>query len=325
VGYSNQKRPEFARNIFDGRWTYRWSNPRARTQHRLDLIDVSYIRMPWIAKDYQENYLENSILKYNYKDQMIMRMGYGLVFNSTGNTTQSLMGQTKDVTGYTIRIAAEAAGNLQYGIDRLTNMKRNAEGRYLSFGIPFEQYAKLDVDWAGKLRIDYRNVVAMHAAVGVAVPYENSSMMPFQKRYFAGGANGVRGWSVRGLGPGRYAGGGVSDFMNRSGDVKIDLSTELRTKLFWKLNGAFFIDAGNIWTIRSYAEQPGGQFSMRTFYEELGVAYGLGLRFDFDYFILRLDGAMKAVNPARNTTHYSFTEPRLDRDFTFHFAIGYPF
>ena len=323
VGYSSQRRPEFARNIFDGRWTYRWSNPRALTQHRVDLIDVSYIKMPWISKEYEENY-QNSILKYNYNDQMIMRVGYGLFFSNNGFDQFGMVGQA--VSGYTMRLNVESAGNMQYGIAKLAgSRKRGADQRYLSFGIPFEQYVKMEVDLAAKLRIDYRNLVALRAAVGVAVPYENSEMMPFQKRYFSGGANSVRGWSVRGLGPGRYPGGEASDFMNRSGDVKLDLSAELRTKLFWKLHGAFFIDAGNIWTIRAYEEQPDGQFAFNTFYRELAAAYGLGLRFDFDFFILRLDGAMKAVNPAKDAERYAILRPRFGRDFTFHFSIGYPF
>ena len=102
---------------------------------------------------------------------------------------------------------------------------------------------------------------------------------------------------------------------------------EYRSKLFWKLHGAAFIDAGNIWTIREYEEQPGGQFSFNEFYKQLAVAYGVGLRFNFDYFILRFDFGMKAVNPVYNTTkeHYPLLNPKLSRDLAFHFAVGMPF
>lgn len=325
VGYSNQKRPEFARNIFEGRWSYKWNRRRQHTQHRIDLIDVSYIKMPWISEEYKNNYLENSILKYNYNDQMIMRTGYGIVFNSAGIGESGLL--NKQDNSYTIRVNVESAGNLLYAISKMTGQSKNSEGRYNCFGLPYEQYVKGDFDISGKLRLDQRNSLAMHLAFGIAYPYGNAGMLPFSKRYFAGGANGVRGWSVRGLGPGRYAGGGYIDFMTRSGDIKLDLSTELRTKLFWKLNGAFFIDAGNIWTIRNYESQPGGVFRFNSFYKELAVAYGLGLRFDFDYFILRFDGAMKAINPAYEDSkgHYPIIHPDFSRDFTFHFAIGYPF
>ena len=109
--------------------------------------------------------------------------------------------------------------------------------------------------------------------------------------------------------------------------MKLDLNAEYRTHLFWKFDGAAFIDAGNIWTLRDYTNQPGGQFHFSDFYKQIAVAYGLGLRLNFDYFVLRLDGGMKAINPAYATTaeHYALWHPNLKRDFTFHFAVGLPF
>ncbi len=109
--------------------------------------------------------------------------------------------------------------------------------------------------------------------------------------------------------------------------MKLDLNLEYRTYLFWKLNGAAFVDAGNIWTLRSYAEQPGGQFKLGSFYKQIAVAYGVGLRLNFDYFVLRFDMGMKAINPAYRTQneHYALLHPAFGRDFTFHFAVGMPF
>ena len=96
-------------------------------------------------------------------------------------------------------------------------------------------------------------------ALGVAYPYGNSKILPFEKRYFSGGANSVRGWNVRSLGPGTFAGADRRiDFINQTGDLRLDLNAEYRTFLFWKLNGALFVDAGNIWTLRNYSDQPGG-------------------------------------------------------------------
>jgi outer membrane protein assembly factor BamA len=138
----------------------------------------------------------------------------------------------------------------------------------------------------------------------------------------------VRGWSVRGLGPGSFRGtDGRIDFINQTGDMKLDMNMEYRTKLFWKFDGAAFIDAGNIWTLRNYAEQPGGQFKLNEFYKQIAVSYGLGLRLNFDYFILRFDMGMKAINPAYETDeeHWAIVNPKLSRDFTFHFAVGLPF
>ena len=105
------------------------------------------------------------------------------------------------------------------------------------------------------------------------------------------------------------------------------MNLEYRTHLFWKLDGALFVDAGNIWTLREYEDQPGGQFRLDTFLRQIAASYGLGVRLNFDYFIIRLDGGMKAINPAYSDGrhHYPIIHPDFGRDFTFHFAVGLPF
>lgn len=116
------------------------------------------------------------------------------------------------------------------------------------------------------------------------------------------------------------------DFINQAGDIKLDLNIEYRTHLFWKLNGAAFVDAGNIWTIRDDSGQEGGLFKFNEFYKQIAVAYGLGIRLDLDYLILRFDGGMKAINPVETgKKRYPVIRPRFSRDFAFHFAVGYPF
>jgi len=168
----------------------------------------------------------------------------------------------------------------------------------------------------------------MHVGLGIAYPYGNSKVLPFEKRYFSGGANSVRGWGVRELGPGRYKGtDGNIDFINQTGDMKLDLNAELRTFLFWKFNGAFFVDAGNIWTLKYYEEQKGGQFRFDEFYKQIAVSYGLGLRLNLDYFVIRLDMGMKAINPVYDNKrqHFPILNPNFGRDMALHFAVGLPF
>ena len=117
----------------------------------------------------------------------------------------------------------------------------------------------------------------------------------------------------------------MTDFINQCGDIRLDLSVEYRAKLFWVIEGALFIDAGNIWTIHNYENQPGGMFHFNTFYKQIAAAYGAGIRFDFTYFLLRLDLGMKAHNPARGQEAWPLLHPRWGRDKTLHFSIGYPF
>ena len=323
--YNYQLRPEFSRTIASASWSYKWMQ-KQKIQHRIDLLDISYLYLPWISSQFQEDYInkdkDNYILKYNYENRLIVRMGYNYSYNSAGGT---LVNNTITTNSYSIRAGFESAGNILYGISKMINMRKNKDGEYAILGIPYAQYLKGDFDFAKNIIIDHRNSLAFHAGIGIAVPYGNAKVVPFEKRYFSGGANSVRGWSVRNLGPGSFAGDG--NFMNQSGDIKLDASIEYRTRLFWKFRGAAFIDAGNIWTIREYENQPGGVFEFDKFYKQIAVAYGLGLRLDLDFFVLRFDGGMKAINPKykKAKERYPIIHPRFSRDFAFHFAVGYPF
>ncbi len=329
--YDSQDRPEFHRRVLTAAWRYRWNRFNLKRQHRVDLIDLNYVFMPWISETFQREYLSdegsrNAILRYNYENLFIMKAGYSFQYTSLAPNMQST---TYGRNAFSVRCGVEAAGNLLYGLSQLWNAPYSERlEAYTLFSNAFAQYVKGDFDFVKSFQFDERNSLALHLALGVAFPYGNSTVLPYEKRYFSGGANSVRGWSVRGLGPGRFTGSdGRVDFIRQTGDMKLDLSGEYRTHLFWKLDGAVFIDAGNIWTLRDYSEQPGGQFKINTFWKQIAVAYGLGLRLNFGYFILRLDGGMKAVNPAYGSgrERYPVFHPNMKRDFQLHFAVGLPY
>ena len=318
VSWNFQNRPEFHRRVFSSAWRYRWSEPKHHLNYRVDLLDLNYVYMPWISSTFKRDYLDNAenrnaILRYNYEDIFIMKAGFTVSYTDGVDA---------------VRANFESAGNLLNGVSMGFGFKTNSQGQHTLFNIAYAQYVKLDFDYTHLFQFDKRNALALHAGLGVAYPYGNSTVLPFEKRYFSGGANSVRGWSVRELGPGKFKGtDGRIDFINQTGDVKLDLNAEYRSSLFWKLQGALFIDAGNIWTLRNYAEQPGGQFKFTEFYKQIAASYGMGLRLNFDYFILRFDMGMKAINPAYESEkeHWSIFHPKLSRDFDFHFAVGLPF
>lgn len=325
VSYNFQMRPEFTRDLASASWSYTWQTKQSKKRHQFDLLDINYLYVPWISQEFYEKYLDkkdNYILKYNFEDRLIVRTGYSYVYNSAN---QDLVAGKSNGNSYTLRVNVEAAGNLLYGLSKAFGIHRNANNEYTILGIPYAQYIKGDIDYAKNIVLDPKNSVAFHLGAGVAYPYGNGTMIPFEKRYFSGGANSVRGWSVRGLGPGSFDGDG--NFLNQTGDLKLDASVELRSQLFWKISGALFVDAGNIWTLRKYENQPGGEFRFDKFYKQIAVAYGLGLRMDLEFFILRFDGGMKAINPVipSGKGHYPLLHPKFSRDFTFHFAVGYPF
>lgn len=283
--------------------------------------------MPYRSNTFIEylNYMDevNPLLRYSYEDLFIVRMGYTYTYHSAGASTQ----QTVKRSSYSVRFNIEESGNLIYGFSKL--MKKNpGDGESYKIGnIGFAQYIKADIDFAKNIIIDERNALVFHIGTGIAVPYGNSKSLPFEKLYFSGGANSVRGWSVRSLGPGGYKSNtGRLDYVNHTGDIKLDMNLEYRTHLFWKLNGAAFIDAGNVWTLKKRDAQAIGQFAFNSFYKEIAVSYGLGIRFDLDFLILRFDSGMKAINPMeKGKDRFPILSPDFSRDFAFHFAVGYPF
>lgn len=318
ISWNLQNRPEFHRRVFSAMWKYRWANPTKHFKYGLDVLNLSYVYMPWISSTFKTDYLDdisnrNAILRYNYEDLLVMRMGFSVIYNYNDQA---------------IRAQFETAGNLLNGVSRVFNLKKNDQGQRMLFNIAYAQYAKFDFDYTKIISFDENNSLVLHGDFGIAWPYGNSKVLPFEKRYIAGGPNSVRGWSVRELGPGKFKGSdGRIDFINQTGDLKLDLNLEYRTHLFWKFDGAAYIDAGNIWTLRNYEEQQGGQFKIGEFYKQLAFAYGLGLRLNFNYFILRFDTGMKAINPVYDDfkEHYALFNPNFTRDFTFHFAVGLPF
>ena len=316
--YDLQNRPEFLRRVFSIGWRYNWNDPRHHDRYQFDLLALNFISMPWISDKFRKEYLEdaatsNALLLYNYQNLFIMRTGFRYTYNNGR---------------YAIKTNIESGGNLLSLMAQILGFHKNSDGDYTFLDVAFAQYVKGDIDYTRNFHLDYRNQLVFHFGLGLAYPYGNSSVLPLEKTYFSGGANSVRGWSVRSLGPGGFVNeDGTYNYIMHTGDMKLDLNLEYRTHLFWKLGAALFVDAGNIWNLREYDDQPNGQFRLSTFLKQLAASYGLGFRFNFDYFILRFDMGMKAVNPVYTNSreHFPIIYPKLSRDFAFHFAVGLPF
>ena len=326
IGTNFQKRPEYFRQFFNLSNRFQWSSMEWRMINVLEPMGITYVRMPWSSQRFKDLYLSeevNPILRYSYDEQLIVRSSYNITYTNYSRISR------RDMPSIPFRIKSgiEVAGWLPRIITGMGGGKQNDRGVEEFFGIPYSEYVKGDFDIAPMYRIDDTKSIAAHFSLGVAYPYGNSDVLPFEKRYFGGGANSVRGWSTRTLGPGTYGRDSTGhDFGHRVGEIKLDLSVEYRRKVSRLIELAGFIDAGNIWTIKDYVEQPGGLFNLSTFYKELGVAYGVGLRFDLNFLLIRVDGGMKAHNPAlQEGSRWTVFKPNFKRDFAFHFAIGYPF
>lgn len=331
VSVMNQHRRQYTRQFFNAGIAYNWNTSwysgkytnKNNLGHSLELIDINYVRMPWTSKQFQDDYLNDSInplLKESYKNQLIARTAYNIVYskNSRSNSLAPL---------YTIRGTFEVAGLLPSLVTSLADSPKNSNGKREFMGVEYADYVKGVLDFARTLPLSRTHSLAFHALLGVASPYGNSDVIPFERRFFAGGPNGVRGWSTRSLGPGSYRRNKntENDFVNQTGDIKLDLSVENRNKVTQYIEIAEFVDAGNIWTIRNYKNQPGGEFKFSNFYKEIALSYGVGLRFDLTFLLLRLDWGIQAYDPSElQGDRWVIFKPRLSRT-ALHFAIGYPF
>ncbi len=318
IGFDIQKRPEYIRDFFNANWKYKWENPQKRLSHSLNFLDINFVLMPYESAEFQEyiNQEDNYLTKISYDNVFTAGTGYNGIYNSarTAKYFQRL---------YTLRYGVELSGNLLQGLFSLFNANKNADGQYQILGNPFAQYVKGDFDFSQTYQISEKNTIALHAGVGVAYPYGNSTILPFEKRYYAGGPNSVRGWNTRNLGPGSYSGGG--DVSTQTGDLSVLLNAEFRHKFIPLLEFATFIDAGNIWTIRDYSNQPGGQIKLDTFYKEIAMGVGIGLRLDLSFLVIRVDGGKKLYDPVLKDSHPWVIFDKFKGNSAVYFAIGYPF
>lgn len=328
LSFNYQRRPEYTRIIAGATWRYNWMNRQNTTRRTLDLLRINYVYLPQSTLDFLDQIApDNPLLRYSYEDHFIMNIGYSYFHTNKrlpSGATSLRKPQIQPLI-YTLRASVETAGNLLYAFSSLSGSHRH-DGVYKVFGIQYSQYVKGEIDYSVVRNFNRRHSLAFRAGGGIGVPYGNSKVLPFEKRFYAGGANNVRGWGVRTLGPGSFdARNSVTDFINQCGDISLIVSAEYRAKLFWVLEGALFVDAGNIWTIRDYENQPGGVFKFNKFWKQIAASYGIGLRMDFSYFLLRFDLGMKAHNPAKGQEPWPLIHPRWGRDAEFHFAVGYPF
>jgi outer membrane protein assembly factor BamA len=318
VSYNRQTRPEYERAIVSGKWGYNWqSRGNSQARHVINLVDVDYLFIPRINVDFLSS-LPAATRQYNYIDQFIFSSSYSYAFNNY-NPRQ------RQRNTHSVRTSVELAGNLLYALSNLTGAWKEKNGRYKLFGIEYSQYAKFDLDFSKGIILDNRSRLAFHVGAGLAMPYGNADQIPFERRYFSGGANSMRGWSVRSLGPGSMS-KDSADFIRQSGDIRLDFNMEYRTKLFWRFELALFADAGNIWTIRPYTAQKDGNFDFARFFREVAISYGLGIRLDFDFVLFRFDTGFKAYDPQEQRgRRWAIVRPNLTDNFAWHFAVGYPF
>ncbi len=323
LAFNYQKRPDYTRSTFKGGFGYQWKG-NGHLTHTVYPFETSLIYTPYVSTEFAE-WLEGTYLFYSYQPHFITDQRYSLIFNN------QKVNKSSDFQY--VRFSAETAGNLMYGIYSALGSPEN-DAVLQFFGVEYAQYFKSDIEFRYYDYLDEGISMVYRTFIGAAVPYLNSTAIPFEKQYFGGGANSIRAWRVKTLGPGSFEGkpgsiegDTISVYPNQTADLKLEANVEYRFKLFWKLEGAFFLDVGNIWSLSSDDDREGAQFDFKRFYKEFAVGTGFGTRFDFNFFIFRFDIGVPLVDPSypegqrwlpgNSGVHWN--------DLSYNIAIGYPF
>ncbi len=348
AGYNFWYNSNYRRTIFRTIYGYRWKTSE-KSGHDMNPLEFNLMRMTNMSPNYLQDILATNQFKEKY-DHIILNSSYTFTYN-----TQDIK-QKKDFIY--LRTSSEAAGNILHLLYSLINpeklgsgdyqrdvfqiiadndstisdddvnyhvdsLNQNLPDFYTIFNLPYAQYFKTEIDFRYYNILNEKTELVYRINPGIIVPYGNSYYSPQEKQFFLGGASSMRAWQARTLGPGSY-----SDTVQvyQYGDFKLEMNIEYRFKLFWIIEGALFVDAGNIWAVSKYTDAESKMFRFNRFYKEIALGAGFGTRFDFSFFIIRFDFGLKLYNPAlAEGSRWINKDFYKGKNWTFNFGIGYPF
>ena len=321
ASYNYQNRPEYTRNMISTSFGYSGSLREGKFYYQFYPIQAKIVRLSNLDQNFYTTLSGNPFLRDAYQNHF--DVGSGLVAYYT--TSSSLV--PKETYEY-LRLQLDASGNVLSLFNKA--MRRDDYGSRLIWNTPYSQYIRSELT-LGKTFVFGRNdrqALATRIMGGVGYAYGNSSALPFEKQFYSGGANSMRGWQARALGPGHAKADTTFVIPSQTGDVKLETNLEYRFPLFWKLCGAVFADVGNIWTLKETDGDDGSHthFDLKNLAASLAADWGIGLRVDLNFLILRIDMGMKLYDPSQDTDRWRAPSQWLKKDgYSLHFGVGYPF
>lgn len=308
-------RPSYFRMAqFNTGFGYKWSTTRT-SSHDLTLFGLSYTKLLNTTEAFDSIMAENPSLEQSFIDQFIPKISYTYTY------TQKLGSRKQN--DITWRLTLTEAGNLFASVWDLCGV---AEDKKL-FGIPFSQFVKGETQLVYSYNIAGKSYLVSRALVGAAHPYGNSSQVPYSEQFYIGGANSIRAFAVKSIGPGSYdPTSSSSSYYDQTGTFKLEFNVEYRFPLFWLLHGAVFLDSGNIWLLEYDSSRLGGELRANNFLNEIALGTGFGIRFDMEMLVIRADlgiGLHLPYEVEGKSGYYNI--PSFSDGLGFHLAIGYPF
>lgn len=319
VSYNYQDRPEYTRNIISTSYGYT-GDVGNRFFYQVYPLQLNIVRLFNLDNAFYETLDDDPFLKNAYQNHF--DLGSGGIFYYTTDAS-AIPTQTYFYT----RLQLDIAGNLLSAFKPL--MRRDENGSGMIWKTPYSQYLRAELTF-GKTWVWGKNdgqSLATRILAGAGYAYGNSSALPFEKHFYGGGANSLRGWQARTVGPGTSRMDDSFVIPNQTGDMKLEANVEYRFDLFWKVAGAVFADAGNVWTLspkNSSADDP-SDFRIDNFAESIAANWGVGARLDFGFLLLRFDLGMKVHDPARDHKWINPAQWLKKDNFALHFGVGYPF
>lgn len=316
--FSYEHTPFYDRKIAGAKFGYLWRKSDKKWRYNFDLIDFNYVMMERVDAGFIDS-LKNEYVKSAYKSHLILSA------NFTGIYTDQVLNLPGSYNYF--RGNFETSGNFLWAMDKLFGNRKilkDGERYYETLGVRYAQFVKADGEYRFNHYINRANTIVYRVFLGCGYPYGNMKVLPFEEAFYGGGANGIRAWQARTLGPGSYV--AENNYPNSVGDFKLEANIEYRFKLFWLLEGAFFLDAGNIWNINKYENRKGTMLSS-DFYKQIAMGTGAGLRVDANFFLLRFDWGIKMRDPSKpeNKRFVLINNGRWMKHTVFNIAIGYPF
>lgn len=318
LAYSQENTQFYKRRVASAKFGYLWRRADNKWRYNFDLIDLNYVLMPSVDSSFISE-LKNEYIKSAYTNHMILSANFSAVY------TDQVVNSTRNFNYF--RGNLETSGNFLLAMDKLFHASKtlaNEEQYYKLLGVRYAQFVKADGEYRFNHYLNKANTVVYRLFLGCGYPYGNMKALPFEEAYYCGGANDIRAWQSRTLGPGAYA--PLDDYPNSVGDFKMEANVEYRFKLFWLLEGALFLDAGNVWNINRFENRTGALLTS-DFYRQIAVGTGLGVRLDVNFFLLRFDLGVKMHDPAQ-LEGQRFVLLNRNGGFkksVFNIAIGYPF